>query len=152
MRCVNKVILIGNLTRDPELRQTTNGQSVVTFGLATNREWMTKDGRKQQSSEFHELVAWAKLGEICNQYLKKGKLVYVEGYLKTRSKVMPDNTRKFRTEIVVQDMIILEKRPKDSEEDKKILEAIPATEGSAEAVDSSAAGDVSVEAGDIFEG
>lgn len=148
MRCVNKVILIGNLTRDPELRQTTSGQSVVTFGLATNREWMTKDGRKQQSSEFHELVAWAKLGEICNQYLKKGKLVYVEGYLKTRSKVMPDNTKKFRTEIVVQDMIILEKRPRDGEEDKKILEAIPATEGALP----DAAGDVSMENGDTFEG
>ena len=152
MRCVNKVILIGNLTRDPELRQTTNGQSVVTFGLATNREWMTKDGRKQQSSEFHELVAWAKLGEICNQYLKKGKLVYVEGYLKTRSKVMPDNTKKFRTEIVVQDMIILEKRPKDSEEDNKMLEAIPAADGAAEAVSSESAGDVSMESGDTFEG
>lgn len=150
MRCVNKVILIGNLTRDPELRQTTNGQSVVTFGLATNREWMTKDGRKQQSSEFHELVAWAKLGEICNQYLKKGKLIYVEGYLKTRSKVMPDNTRKFRTEIVVQDMIILEKRAKESEEeDKKMLEAIPAAEG---AEPGGTAGDVSIEAGDVFEG
>lgn len=124
MRCVNKVILIGNLTRDPELRQTTNGQSVVTFGLATNREWMTKDNRKQQSTEFHELVAWAKLGEICNQYLKKGKLVYVEGYLKTRSKLLPDGTKKFRTEIVVQDMIMLEKRPKSEEEDKKILEAV----------------------------
>ena len=113
-----------------------------------------KDGRKQQSSEFHELVAWAKLGEICNQYLKKGKLVYVEGYLKTRSKVMPDNTKKFRTEIVVQDMIILEKRPKDGneEEDKKMLEAIPMTEEAAETVDSSAAGDVSMEAGDVFEG
>lgn len=149
MRCVNKVILIGNLTRDPELRQTTNGQSVVTFGLATNREWMTKDGRKQQSAEFHELVAWAKLGEICNQYLKKGKLVYVEGYLKTRSKLMPDNTKKFRTEIVVQDMIILEKRAKGTEEeDKKLLEAVPATE----AVEPPAAGDVSVEGGDVFEG
>lgn len=149
MRCVNKVILIGNLTRDPELRQTTNGQSVVTFGLATNREWMTKDGRKQQSAEFHELVAWAKLGEICHQYLKKGKLVYVEGYLKTRSKLMPDNTKKFRTEIVVQDMIILEKRVKGSEEeDKKLLEAVPATEN----VPSEVAGDVAVEGGDIFEG
>lgn len=149
MRCVNKVILIGNLTRDPELRQTTNGQSVVTFGLATNREWMTKDGRKQQSAEFHELVAWAKLGEICNQYLKKGKLVYVEGYLKTRSKLMPDNTKKFRTEIVVQDMIILEKRAKGSEEeDKNLLEAVPATE----AVPPEVAGDVSVESGDVFEG
>ena len=116
MRCVNKVILIGNLTRDPELRQTTNGQSVVTFGIATNREWMTKDGRKQQSAEFHELVAWARLGEICHQYLKKGKLVYVEGYLKTRTQLLPDGTKKFRTEIVVQDMIILERRPKDEEQ------------------------------------
>lgn len=126
MRCVNKVILIGNLTRDPELRQTVSGQSIVTFGLATNREWMTKDGRKMNSAEYHELVAWAKLGEICNQYLKKGKLIYVEGYLKTRSKVMPDGTKKFRTEIVVQDMIILEKRPKNEEEEKQILEAVPA--------------------------
>lgn len=125
MRCVNKVILIGNLTRDPEMRQTTNGQSIVTFGIATNREWMTKDGRKQQSSEFHELAAWAKLGEICNQYLKKGKLVYVEGYLKTRMKLLPDGTKKFRTEIVVQDMIMLDKRSANSEEEKKILEAVP---------------------------
>jgi len=128
MRCVNKVILIGNLTRDPELRQTTNGQSIVTFGLATNREWMTKDGRKQQSSEFHELVAWAKLGEICNQYLKKGKLIYIEGYLKTRVKLLPDNTKKFRTEIVVQDMIMLDKKLKSDEEEKKILEAMPVEE------------------------
>ena len=123
MRCVNKVILIGNLTRDPEMRQTTTGQSIVTFGLATNRDWMTKDNRKMTSTEFHELVAWAKLGEICYQYLKKGKLVYVEGYLKTRSKVMPDGTKKFRTEIVVQDMIMLEKREKSDEEEAKILEA-----------------------------
>lgn len=133
MRCVNKVILIGNLTRDPELRQTTNGQSIVTFGLATNREWITKDGRKMNSAEYHELVAWARLGEICNQYLKKGKLIYVEGYLKTRSKVMPDGTKKFRTEIVVQDMIILEKRAKGDEqggeEEAKILEALPMENG-----------------------
>lgn len=147
MRCVNKVILIGNLTRDPELRQTTSGQSVVTFGLATNREWMTKDARKQQSSEFHELVAWAKLGEICNQYLKKGKLVYVEGYLKTRSKLMPDGTKKFRTEIVVQDMIMLEKRAKtDDEQDKKLLEAAPASEDIPQEVSSEAP------EGDVFEG
>lgn len=126
MRCVNKVILIGNLTRDPELRQTTSGQSIVTFGLATNRDWVTKDGRKNQSAEYHELVAWARLGEICNQYLKKGKLIYVEGYLKTRSKEMPDGTKKFRTEIVVQDMIILEKRGNEAtgtEETVSVMEA-----------------------------
>lgn len=146
MRCVNKVILIGNLTRDPELRQTTNGQSIVTFGLATNREWMTKDGRKQQSSEFHELVAWAKLGEICNQYLKKGKLIYVEGYLKTRVKLLPDNTKKFRTEIVVQDMIMLDKKLKSDEEEKKILEAMPVE-------DSSSNNDLPQESSDdVFEG
>ncbi len=126
MRCVNKVILIGNLTRDPELRQTTAGQSIVTFGLATNREWMTKDGRKMSSTEFHELVAWARLGEICQNYLRKGKLIYVEGYLKTRSKVMPDNTKRFRTEVVVQDMIMLDKRShEDSAEDAAVLQASP---------------------------
>ena len=124
MRCVNKVILMGNLTRDPELRQTTSGQSIVTFGLATNREWMTKDGRKQQSSEFHEFVAWAKLGEICQQYLKKGKYVYVEGYLKTRSKILPDGTKKFRTEIVLEDMIMLDKRA-EGEGENRTHGAIP---------------------------
>ncbi len=116
MRSINKVIIIGNLTRDPELRQTPNGQNVVTFGLATNREWVTRDGRKQTSAEFHDLVAWAKLAEICHQYLRKGKLVYVEGYLKTRSWDTPEGTRKFRTEIVVQDMIMLDKREDDMEQ------------------------------------
>lgn len=125
MRSVNKVILVGNLTRDPELRQTTNGQTIVTFGLATNREWMTKDGRRMDAAEFHEIAAWAKLGEICNQYLKKGKLVYIEGYIKTRSKELPDGTKKFRTEIVAQDMIMLDKRGTGNEvTDKKVLEAI----------------------------
>ena len=128
MRCVNKVILVGNLTRDPEMRQTTNGQSVVTFGLATNRDWMTKDGRKMTSSEFHDLVAWAKLGDICYQYLKKGKLIYVEGYIKSHSKILPDGTKKFRTEIVVQDMIMLEKRAKgDEAAEQKMLEATAET-------------------------
>lgn len=141
MRCVNKVILIGNLTRDPEMRQTQNGQSIVTFGLATNRDWMTKDNRKMTSTEYHELVAWARLGEICKQYLKKGKLIYVEGYLKTRSKVLPDGTKKFRTEIVVQDMIILEKRPKDEEEDARMLEAAPES-AAQEPMEESVSGDV----------
>jgi single-strand DNA-binding protein len=145
MRCVNKVILIGNLTRDPELKQTTNGQTVVTFGLATNREWITKDGRKMTSAEFHDLVAWAKLGEICHQFLKKGKLIYVEGYIKTHSKVMPDGTKKFRTEIVVQDMIMLEKRGNgDSGEDQKMLEAVSPSESSSE--------EMPADSGDVFEG
>ncbi len=113
MRSVNKVILVGNLTRDPEMRQTPNGQSVVTFGLATNREWATKNGERKNSAEFHECVAWARLAEICSQHLKKGQLVYVEGYLKTRSWDSLDGVRKFKTEIVVKDMIRLEKRNRE---------------------------------------
>lgn len=117
MRSINKVILIGNLTRDPELRQTPNGQNVVTFGVATNREWVTRDNRKQSMTEFHDLVAWANLAEICSKYLKKGKLVYIEGYLKTRSWDTPEGIRKFKTEIVVQDMIMLDKRQSDDGSD-----------------------------------
>lgn len=142
MRCVNKVILIGNLTRDPELRKTTTGQSIVTFGLATNREWLTKDNRKMTSTEFHELVAWAKLGEICQDYLRKGKLVYVEGYLKTRSKIMPDGTKKFRTEIVVQDMIMLEKRAQSGEEENQMLEGAPSPDGNGMGMDDAPSDDV----------
>ncbi len=114
MRSINKVIVIGNLTRDPEMRATPNGQTVTTFGIATNREWITKDGSKKNSAEFHECVAWARLAEICHNYLRKGRLVYIEGYLKTRN-WDKDGQRKFKTEVVVQDMIMLEK--KANEED-----------------------------------
>jgi len=110
MRSVNKVILIGNLTRDPELRQTPNGQNVCTFGIATNREWATKDSEKHSLAEFHEVVAWARLAEICHKFLKKGNLVYLEGYLKTRSWDTPEGVKKFKTEVIIQDMIRLEKR------------------------------------------
>lgn len=113
MRSVNKVILIGNLTRDPDLRRTPNGQPVCTFGLATNREWVSKDANKHSLAEFHELVAWANLAEICGKYLRKGKLIYIEGYLKTRSWDTPEGIRRHKTEIVVQDMIMLEKRQHD---------------------------------------
>ena len=117
MRSVNKVILIGNLTRDPEMRQTSNGQMVTTFCIATNREWITKDSSKHSLAEYHDIVAWARLAEICSKYLKKGKLVYVEGYLKTRSWDTPEGVKKFRTEVVAQDMIMLEKRPGGDGED-----------------------------------
>ena len=126
MRSVNKVILVGNLTRDPELKQTTNGQSIVTFGLATNREWVTKSSEKKSLAEYHNIAAWGTLAEICQQYLKKGKLVYVEGYLKTRSWDSPSGVRIFKTEIVATDMIMLDKRPKEGEE---MSEFIPPDEG-----------------------
>lgn len=112
MRSVNKVILVGNLTRDPELKQITNGQSIVTFGLATNREWVVGN-EKKSLAEYHNIAAWGTLAEICGKYLRKGKLVYVEGYLKTRSWDSPEGAKIFRTEIVATDMIMLDKRPKE---------------------------------------
>ncbi len=136
MRSVNKVILIGNLTRDPEMRETPNGQKVTTFGLATNREWVTSGSEKKSSAEFHECVAWARLAEVCAKYLKKSKLVYVEGYLKTRNWETEEGVKKFKTEIVVQDMIMLDKRAAGSEEEEKeLLEAQAPTETSSSDMD-----------------
>lgn len=117
MRSINKVIIIGNLTRDPVLKITQGNQPVVTFGVATNRQWSTRDNQKHNSTEFHEIVAWAKLAEICDKYIRKGNLVYIEGYLKTRSweDATGDGSKRFRTEVVVQDIIMLEKRRHDGE-------------------------------------
>jgi len=115
MASINKVILIGNVTREPEMRQTQSGQAVCTFGIATNREWITSDGRKKTSAEYHEVVAWAQLADICQKYVTKGKLLYVEGYLKTRSWDTPEGVRKFKTEVVIKDMIMLEKRNHDED-------------------------------------
>ena len=115
MRSVNKVILIGNVTRDPQVRQTGSGQAVCTFGLATNRRWVTAGGEQHNMAEFHELVAWSRLAEICEKYVRKGKLLYVEGYLKTRSWDTPEGVKKFKTEIIVQDLIMLEKKGGEEE-------------------------------------
>lgn len=121
MRSVNKVMLIGNLTRDPELKQTTNGQSIVTFGMATNREWVTKGEDKKSLAEYHNIAAWGRLAEICSQYLKKGKFVYIEGYLKTRSWDSPEGVKIFKTEIVATDMIMLDKRGDNGEDFSEFL-------------------------------
>lgn len=110
MRSVNKVILVGNLTRDPVLKSTENGQPVCTFGIATNREWRTRTGEKKSLPEFHNIVAWSKLAEKCFKYLKKGKLVFVEGYLKTRVFDNDNGSKSFRTEIVIYDMIMLDRK------------------------------------------
>lgn len=115
MKSVNKVILIGNVTRDPQMKETGSGQPVVTFGLATNREWTTKTSERKSLAEYHNIAAWGNLAEICHNFLKKGKLIYVEGYLKTRSWDSPEGVKMFRTEIVIQDMIMLNKR--EGEED-----------------------------------
>lgn len=116
MRSVNKVILVGNLTRDPQIKSTPNGQTIATFGLATNRTWNTTDGEQKSSTEFHELVVWSKLAEIAASTLKTGKLIYVEGYLKTRSWDQEDGTKKYKTEVVVEDLIILSKREAEQDD------------------------------------
>src|SRR3989338_8269500 len=112
-RSLNRVQLIGNLTRDPELRYTKNGTAVCSFGLATNRSWKTDTGEKREEAEFHNIVAWNKLAELCSQFLVKGRKVYVEGRLATRSWNAQDGTQKSRTEIVISDMILLDSRRPD---------------------------------------
>lgn len=105
-RSVNKVILVGNLTRDPELRYTPQGHAVCSFGLATNREWKT-EGEKQESAEFHNIVAWNKLAELCSQLLTKGSKIYVEGRLQTRDWTGDDGVKRYKTEIVMDEMVLL---------------------------------------------
>ncbi len=110
-RSLNRVQLIGNLTRDPELRYTPNGTAVCSFSIATNRTWKTEAGEKREETEFHRIVAWNKLAELCSQFLTKGRKVYVEGRLTTRSWTGQDGNQRTTTEIVIQDMILLDRRP-----------------------------------------
>lgn len=109
-RSLNKVTLIGNLTRDPELRYTPQGTAVCSFGMATNRQWTTDTGEKREEVEFHRLVAWNKLAELCAQLLTKGRKIYVGGRLQTRTWQAQDGTQRTTTEIVIDDMIILDSR------------------------------------------
>lgn len=104
-------MLIGNLTRDPELRYTPQGTAVCSFGLATNRSWMPEGAtERREETEFHRIVAWNKLAELCSQLLSKGRKAYVEGRLQTRSWTAPDGNQRTATEIVIDDMIILDSR------------------------------------------
>ncbi len=110
VRSLNKVILIGNLTRDPELRYTPNGTAVVSFTVATNREWTVEGGEKREEAEFTRCVAWNKLAELCSQLLAKGRKVYIEGRLQTRSWTSQDGQQRMATEVVVNDMIVLDSK------------------------------------------
>lgn len=109
-RSLNKVELIGNLTRDPELRYTPTGAAVCTIGLATNRYWTTESGEKKEEVEFHRIVAWNKLAELCSQLLTKGRKVFVEGRLRTNTWQTQDGTQRTTTEVVIDDMILLDSR------------------------------------------
>ncbi|MCC7523024.1 single-stranded DNA-binding protein [Candidatus Uhrbacteria bacterium] len=107
---LNRAMIIGNVTRDPELRTTTTGQNVCSFGIATNQTWTDAQGAKQQRAEYHNIVAWGKLAEICGQYLAKGRKVYVEGRLQTREWEAQDGAKRNRTEIVADNMILLDRK------------------------------------------
>ncbi|MBD3368526.1 MAG: single-stranded DNA-binding protein [Candidatus Eisenbacteria bacterium] len=109
-RGVNKVILIGNLGGDPEVRQTGSGTTVTTFNIATNETWSDRDGNRQEHTEWHRIVAWGKLGEICGQYLSKGRQVYIEGRLRTRTWEDKQGQQRKTTEIKADEMQMLGSR------------------------------------------
>ena len=111
---LNKVQIIGRITQDIELRQTPNGQSVTTLSIATNRNWTDGAGMKQEQAEFHNVVLWAKLAEIAGQYLAKGRRVYIEWRLQTRSWEAQDGSKRYRTEIIGENMIMLDGNSSDT--------------------------------------
>jgi single-strand DNA-binding protein len=117
MASVNKVILIGNLGADPELRYTNTGTAVANFRIATNEVWTDKNGEKQERTEWHQIVVWGKQGENCGKYLKKGRPVFVEGRLQTRSWEDQSGNKRYTTEVVAQAVQFLGGRGESSGDD-----------------------------------
>lgn len=107
MKSLNKVQLIGHLGKNPEVRYTASGSAVANFSIATNESWIGKDGQKNEKTEWHNIVAWGKLGEICGEYLTKGKQVYIEGRITTRSWDDRDGNKRYTTEVKADNMIML---------------------------------------------
>jgi single-strand DNA-binding protein len=132
MRGVNKVILIGNLGKDPELRYLPSGQAVTKFSLATGSRWKDKEGQWQDRTDWHNIVAFGKTAEICNEYLKKGRQVYIEGRVQTRSYDDRDGNKKWITEIIAQSMQMLGRKGEDEEEIPEAVEEPQAGETKSE--------------------
>jgi len=110
MASVNKVILIGNLGKDPEIRTTPQGTSLARFSVATTTNWKDSSGARQEKTEWHDVVAWEKLAQICGEYLHKGKLVYVEGSLQTRSWEDQNGQKRYKTEVKANNVVMLSPR------------------------------------------
>lgn len=106
---LNRAQVIGNITRDPEARQTSGGQMVASFSVATNSTWTDKNGQKQEKAEFHNIVVWGKLAEIAQTYLKKGRKVFVEGRMQTREWEGEDGIKRYKMEIVADNLILLDR-------------------------------------------
>lgn len=109
MYYLNRATIIGNVTRDPETRTTTQGTNVATFSVATNLRWVAASGERQDKTEYHNVVTWRKLADICTQYVKKGSKVYIEGRLQTRSWDDAQGQKHWRTEIVADNVILLDR-------------------------------------------
>ncbi len=123
-RGLNKVMVIGHLGRDPEMRFTPSGRPVTSFSMATSRSWKTSDGERRSETEWFNIVAWGSLAEICNQYLKKGKQVYIEGRLQNRRWEDDEGNKRSTTEIVAREMIMLGDRRDQKEEAEESVEEI----------------------------
>lgn len=124
MNYLNRATIIGNLTRDPEAKTTAQGANVTTFSVATNMRWTTQNGEKKESTEYHNVVTWRRLAEICAQYLKKGSRVYVEGRLQTRSWDDAQGQKHWRTEIVADNVILLDRPGNGRNNDELVSEAV----------------------------
>ncbi|MFH1080913.1 MAG: single-stranded DNA-binding protein [Pseudomonadota bacterium] len=123
---VNKAILIGRLGKDPEVRYTPDGLMVTNFNLATDEQWKDKSGQKVQKTEWHRIVTFGKLAEICGNYLAKGKMIFVEGRIQTRSWEDKDGNKRYTTEVVVSDMRMLDSKGQGRGPDASAEEALPA--------------------------
>ena len=110
---INRVILVGRLGRDPEMRQTGTGTPVVNFSVATDRVWKNKNGEQEKQTEWHKIIAWGRLAEICNEYLTKGKQVYIEGRLQTNEWEDKDGNKRYTTEVVANEMKMLGTRSEE---------------------------------------
>ena len=131
-RGLNKVMIIGHLGRDPEMRYTPSGRPITTFSVATSRKWNTSEGEKRSDTEWFNIVAWGSLAEICNQYLSKGQLVYIEGRLQTRKWEDDNGNKRSNIEIVAKEMIMLGERKKKTDSESSENEDQPSTENAVE--------------------
>lgn len=129
MAGVNKVILIGNLGADPEVRYTPSGTAVANFRIATSEQWTNKDGEKGERTEWHKIVAWGRLGEVCGEYLHKGRQVYIEGKLQTKAWEDRDGNKRYTTEVIAYIMQMLGPAGKGgtSEMDERLTQEEPVT-------------------------
>ena len=131
MGSVNKVILVGNLTRDPEMKQSEGKKPVCLIGLATNRNWTDQNGEKHEETEFHRLIAWDKLAETCHQFLRKGRKVYAEGRLQSHTYTGQDGIEKTGVEVVLEKLEMLDSMPQDVRQKMELQDAIGDTSNGA---------------------